>query len=198
MSGVSKSSGSSQELPGYGLAEHRHRFALWAAARVGPRVLKALSRTELDGALAWAGVVQVVRGDPASRPSTAEAFDQLHPTWCQRLTEALRGSGVDLPFAQAAHLLATYLTATVVLGEDGYSAFGRVLHPPLDAELLEGLAMADVAPFRRHQALWRERRSMQVEQGEYFEVIEALRQAARDAGLPALWMLERYRVARPP
>ena len=171
----------------YTLTEHRHRFAVWAAARAAQRGWTSTER--LAAALEASGASALVRGSPTNWPATAGAFDAAQREWAHALLDHLAASGVHGTYGRAAKLLAIYLKATIVLAGHADSPFGRVLHPPLDSILLRNLAADTRFPAAR-RSLWRQTSWTRLDEQRYFELIDTLRATRLDQ--PAFWMVERY------
>jgi hypothetical protein len=124
----------------YQIDEHRHRFAVWAAARAAQRGLRNGSVRDLGRALAACGVVKMVR-TPSAWPSTARTFDAVHLKWCRRIVRALSNTAeAQAIFGRAAKLVSVYLKAMIMLAGHEDTPLGRVIHPPIDAILLRRLA----------------------------------------------------------
>src|SRR5437660_689092 len=98
----------------YDLAEHRHRFAVWAAARAAQRGFTTVSN--LRAAVEDCGVREFLRTcDPES--IDAEAFEQHHRAWCGKIISRLSDAGVKNPtYGRAAKLIGVYLKSMVILG----------------------------------------------------------------------------------
>jgi hypothetical protein len=122
------------EQVNYTLAEHRHRFAAWAAARARQRGFT--STAVLVAALETSGLREFI----AARdrwPTTREAFDKWHIGMCRRLLKKLPETAT---YGRAAKLLAVYIKAQVVCGGHHDTALARHAHPPIDRILLNALA----------------------------------------------------------
>ncbi len=99
----------------YDLSEHRHRFAVWAAARAAQRgfttvgnLRAALESTDIRKSLAL----------PETFQSSVAQFDKLHAGWCSAIQAFLNDRSIpNATYGRAAKLVAVYLKATVVLGD---------------------------------------------------------------------------------
>jgi len=87
-------------LTEYTLAEHRHRFAAWAAARASQRGFA--STGVLVAALEASGLREFI-ADRDRWPTTREAFDKWHDGMCNALLEKLPATAT---YGRAAKLLA--------------------------------------------------------------------------------------------
>jgi hypothetical protein len=124
----------------YDLFEHRHRFAVWAAARAAQRGYTSIS--VLREALEGSDIVVFLR-DPASVECGVSRFDQLHLHWCRSIFTTLHNQGIaGTSFGRVAKLVAVYLKAMVVTGPLGTSPLAAVIHPPIDRILLQNIAAA--------------------------------------------------------
>lgn len=171
----------------YTVEKHRHRFAAWAAARAAQRGW--LPSDRLIAALEVSGAPNAVRQEPSQWPATPVEVDAAHRRWAAALLDQLGGSSDANTYGRAAKLLAIYLKITVVLAGHEQTAFGRALHPPIDALLLRSLAGDDrFAP--KVRALWRGTRWTQLDESRYFQLIESLRAAG--LAQPAFWAIESY------
>lgn len=180
----------------YDLEEHRHRFAYWAAASAafihpekGLTVLVA--RAALEKSLRASTLA------PAKWPTTADAVDARLDEWTMEVLDCLRAATSNQQtqpkYGRAAKLVAVYLKAMVVTGGHADTNFGKLLHPPIDSNLLKALKVAS-PPNQPNlkEAVGRALRTgwSNLERGDYLSLVRAL----RDSGLdnPAFWYLERY------
>ena len=170
----------------YDLSEHRHRFAIWAAARAAQRgftTVRAL-RDALQGT-----DIREVLSDPQTMQLSAAQFDALHRRWCLSICSSLTGRRVkNVTYGRSAKLVAVYLKATVIMGDGCDSSFGRNLHPPIDRILLKALAGSRVES--PHKAEWGSINWTQLNEPHYERLIGQLRNAIpRDA---PFWTIEEY------
>jgi len=167
--------------------EHRHRFAVWAAARAAQR---AFARVEvLRDALEQTDIRQFV-ADRGSLVTTGEEFDPLHSKWCNAIVGHLSRQGVpNATYGRAAKLVAVYLKSMIVLGEHAASSLARVAHPPIDRILLRTMATsAEVES--RHKARWRRVAWTTLDEAGYFELLQQLRETLPPES--PWWRLEQY------
>lgn len=175
--------------PHYGIDEHRHRFALWAAARAAQRGLRGGSNAALANAIETCGIVEVVRAPATTWPGTASTFDDVHVRWCENAIAKLGARGVATTFGRAAKLIAIYLKTAVVSAGFQDSPFAQILHPPIDDILLRALAK-DSTFTNTSRQLWRQIRWTQLDRDSYVDLIRSLRAERLDT--PAFWMIERF------
>ena len=171
----------------YELDEHRHRFAVWAAARATQRGLcdVATLRTALENC----GVVTFLRGANLDAVSASE-FDERHREWCRSIERFLKGRGLaDVSFGHAAKLLAMYLKSMVVLGAASETSFARVAHPPIDGILLSAISSSrEIECGHRHS--WAKIKWTHLGEAAYYRLIDELRACAAADG--PFWKLERF------
>src|SRR5947209_14811009 len=123
---------------GYDIEEHRHRFAVWAAARAAQRGFTTVSN--LRAAVENCGVREFLQ---TCHPESIdeETFEKHHRTWCRGIISWLASAGVRNPtYGRAAKLIGVYLKSMIVLGNGEGTALGRVAHPPIDSILLSNMA----------------------------------------------------------
>lgn len=176
-------------MPGmpYGLDEHRHRFAAWAAARAAQRGFTSVGH--LRNALESTSIRTVLASADAYSADEA-VFAGWHRDWCATICQHLAGQGnANVTYGRAAKLIAIYLKAMVLMGTGATTPLGRVMHPPIDRILLQALAASPrvVSP---HKAAWRTTSWTQLDEAAYYTLIGQLRTA-----LPAsepFWALEEY------
>jgi hypothetical protein len=175
----------------YDLDQHRHRFALWAAARATQRGLCNVST--LCQALEHCGVVVFLRSvDPEA--VTASEFDKRHREWCRSVVRFLRRRGVTAAtFGRAAKLTAMYLKTMVVLDPTSKTTLARVVHPPIDSILLSAISSsAEITCGHAHT--WGTTKWTQLNEASYYKLINELR-CCVTANDP-FWTLERFWDAR--
>jgi hypothetical protein len=171
----------------YDLAEHRHRFAGWAAARAAQRNFTSVKN--LRAALQATDIRRVL-SDPQTLQLSQDQFNNQHRKWCRAICSRLATLGIkNATYGRAAKLVAVYLKATVIMAETCDSSLGRSLHPPIDRVLLRALASSTEIT-SRHQTEWRSINWTQLEEKPYYELIGQLREAL-PPGAP-FWTIEEY------
>lgn len=170
----------------YDLVEHRHRFAVWAAARAAQRGLTSVE--VLRECLETTDLAQFARKRTSLRTGNA-AFEKLHRDWCSRILRALRMRGLEAAtYGHAAKLVAIYLKSMIVVGPGAGSRLSAVIHPPIDAILLQNVTRYEKKSGRL--AKWRGTSWTSLDKRSYYELIEDLRGLLRP-GEP-FWILERF------
>ena len=173
----------------YTLSEHRHRFAVWAAARASQRGFTKVQK--LRKALEKSGIREVLAA-PETRHLSAAEFDSLHRKWCSSIRLTLIEDGADkesATFGRAAKLVAVYLKAIVIMSSDYDSSLGRNLHPPIDRILLQALAKSDRIK-SAHQAEWGLINWTDLNESRYTNLIHQLR-GVLPPNAP-FWTIEEY------
>ncbi len=171
----------------YDLAEHRHRFAVWAAARAAQRGFTSVEN--LRAALE-ATDVRAVLAAPETLQLQASAFDALHRRWCSVICSALSARQVEkVTYGRAAKLVAVYLKATVIMGGNWDTPFGRSMHPPIDRILLHRLASCDTIK-SPHKTGWKAISWTKLDEAAYYRLIGQLREAI-SVGAP-FWIIEEH------
>lgn len=171
----------------YCLAEHKHRFAAWAASRAA-RVKRFSLKVSVGKALLDEIGLSAFVEDPDRLPN-ADAMDAVHADWRDRVKRSASKRFPDCTHGTSAKLINVYLKTVFVCG--GFHAHPKValLHPPIDRLLLAELAKQDVGGHKRfwqsmHKQGWSSFTSEQ-----YQEVIDYIRLVMK--GRP-LWEIERY------
>jgi hypothetical protein len=114
----------------YSFEEHRHRYAVWTAARAVQRsftttenISKAINATSLRSFA------------ESNEPVSQHQFDELHKQWCDSIMSYLEAK--DCSYGRAAKIAAIYLKTAVVLPACGIDDKSLVIHPPIDRILLQ-------------------------------------------------------------
>lgn len=174
----------------YSLLEHRHRFAVWAAARAAQRRLAGGSTLNFRAAIEACGVAELVTAGPTAWPLTVDTFDDLHRTWCRRLVSSLRSGGAaEATYGHAAKAVAIYLKSMIINAGFEDTDFAKNLHPPVDGILLKSLAR-DSRFSRESRQLWGDTTWTGLGEPAYFRLIDSFRREG--LGSPAFWFIERY------
>lgn len=168
--------------------EHRHRFAVWAAASAAQRGLT--SSANLIDAIENSGIRAFLE-NRRSLDTGHRAFERQHRIWCSSIVNFLREDR-DIEaasFGRAAKLVAVYLKAMIVNGPYGGSSLARVAHPPIDRLLLQAISRCDEVN-SRHKRAWRATAWTQLDEAGYYELMNQLRGVLSDDA--PLWMLEEH------
>jgi hypothetical protein len=160
----------------YSFEEHKHRFAVWAAARSVQRgfacptkiISKAIDGTDLRK-LAF-----------SKRKWTHKSFDEAHALLCEKLTFILRKHNGT--YGRAAKIVAIYLKTTIIMSGRPSDSMLEVIHPPLDGILLKNLAK------QKGLSSLRNLRWTSFSQDKYDDVKKQI----EAAGMRFNWRLENY------
>ncbi|MBT8154863.1 hypothetical protein KMP13_13430 [Epibacterium ulvae] len=173
-------------------AEFRFRFAAWAAVRASQRGVSGLKVDLALAALRNIGFEELAK-NPTAIPGTVEEFDALHHTWCNTLVAELQPN-VNASYGVAAKVINVFIKALCLsdFGSIDPSVSGRtnVFHPPVDRQVLNGLAKSKTLS-RTDKIYWRRMRDTgwtRFDQDTYNDVIRRMRILANNE----LWRIEAY------
>lgn len=172
----------------YTIAEHRHRFAAWAAARASQRGLRDGKVECFVSAIVDSGLRDAVEA-PASLPTSASEFDIWHVKIAEKIVASMSKRCAGVTYGHAAKAIAIYLKSMIVLGTGKPEEFVSVLHPPIDDILLKTITR-DSTLSKRIRALCKSTKWTQLNADSYAQLIFALRDEGLDK--PQFWNLERY------
>jgi hypothetical protein len=164
------------EISAYTFNEHKHRYAVWTAARA---VQRSFTTTEnIQRAIETTDIRTFAE---TGKTVSAAAYDALHEQWCLQLISSFL-PGVICSYGRAAKMIAIYLKTSVILPTQGASALCDVIHPPLDSTLLNRLAKE-----KGLEAL-AAKRWTQFDDKDYREVVRVI----RGKNYPFNWRLETF------
>ena len=182
----------------YDLVEHRHRLAVWSAARAASR--GGDFGVKVEDAFRWIGGIGI-RGllsgyDHLPAPND---FDERHREWRRGL---ICRAGEGLSHGKAAKLINVYLKVGVVCAscspdgrvpDDARARIGAI-HPPLDRILRDTIQRCTKTALYPRSAAWSRLGSC-----DYQAAIDKLKTIARQApvikessGVMELWRVERF------
>lgn len=183
-------------------AEHRFRFATWAAATAASRSRAVCSFTVETGArLLRETPLKFLALGPHWLPEP-NSFDEVHHRWCFDLSRRDdRPEGFN--YGIAAKLVNVYTKALFLpafgggwfhpydssLVDNDYTRRCEALHPPIDSILLRELALRDQGGLGREWRQLRDRRWSNFEEEDYFKAIRLMKQVTgnRPWRIEALW-----------
>lgn len=121
----------------YGIKQHQHLFAAWAASRAASVSRCRFKVTQGRAILEASGFVAAF-SEPEKLPTPAK-MDNKHREWRTAAIKAAKLQGLTLTHGVVSKLINCYLKSRFVCG--GHHAHRRVhnLHPPIDAALLKTL-----------------------------------------------------------
>jgi hypothetical protein len=171
----------------YGIEEHKHRYAAWAASRgasvIGCRFSVERGRSLLEECRFSA---TFCRPGQLPRPS---AIDAEHRKWRETIIRSARSNDAVFTHGVAAKIINLYLKCRFVCG--GHHGHERVdcLHPPIDSVLLNRLAELNVGGYAKEWKHAAHNRWSKFDSDDYEAVIDRIRKSLH--GGP-LWMIEEY------
>jgi|SRR5690348_5034534 len=119
----------------YTLKEHRHRFAIWTAARAVQRSWTTTTRISM--------VINAVKlsdfADTYKSLQGQQDFDEKHMKLCDKMIEEFRHINVEASYGRVAKIVAVYLKTVIILGAEVDNEKIRLIHPPIDRIVLRNL-----------------------------------------------------------
>jgi len=160
------------------MAVHRHRFAVWTAARAVSRNFTSTAVVEM--AIDKTDLRKFAEG---SKHITAKTWREFHIRACNQLIKSLKQSNAKNPsYGRAAKIVAVYLKASVIIVNNIKDDKMEFIHPPIDYILLSALA--------KHTKIHglRTKKWTQLNKTAYWELVELI--GKHD--LPLNWKLEEW------
>jgi hypothetical protein len=122
----------------YSFNEHRHRYAVWTAARAVQRnftttvaIKKALESSDIRAFM------------EAEKEYSNSEFDEFHIVCADKIIDSFESQGIEnVSYGRAAKIIAIYLKTSVVLCSKATCQKSKVIHPPIDRILLQNLSKA--------------------------------------------------------
>lgn len=171
----------------YLIAEHRHRFAAWAASRAAS-VKGCRFKVEIGRSLLETTNLFSIAETPDHLPDN---IDHAHRNWRQTIiTNGKNKYKKDLTHGVAAKLLNVYLKSLFVCG--GYHHHEKVksLHPPIDSLILDELTERNIGGLEK---VWKRYANIgwsKFSNDDYEDLIKNIKQVIQpDSGL---WSIEEY------
>ena len=162
----------------YTFTQHVHNYAVWTAARAVSRnfTTTALVKNAIE-------VSDLQSFVTSSAPISHEEFDRLHRVWANQLISELKKTTEGkASYGRAAKIISIYLKTAVVLCNKGECKKSAVIHPPIDAILLNNLASNCAMPELKNEP-W-----TTLDELKYWALVQKLRTT-----LPKFdWTLEFY------
>lgn len=177
----------------YTAAEHRFRFAAWAAARASARGVAGFNARKAFEALDFAGLGELAN-TPQALPQCEKEFDRMHTKWCGKVIGFFQHETPQITYGRAAKLVNVFLKALYLNyfgGEEHASPAARpnanVIHPPVDRLVLSELARLEhAAP---NESFWPDMLDKgwtNFNQSDYEKVITEMRRLSKNR----LWRIE--------
>jgi|JI7StandDraft_1071085.scaffolds.fasta_scaffold56137_2 hypothetical protein len=162
----------------YSLEEHKHRFAIWTAARAVQRswtttanISKVINSVNL---IDFAKSIQT-KNDESS-------FDKLHIQVCEQMIEEFCKIYVKATYGRVAKIVAIYLKTYIVIGSTFDNNTIEHIHPPIDRILLRNL------PKHQHLDAISKLNWTQLDKAKYLEIVKKIRDTLGFFN----WRLEKY------
>jgi len=152
----------------YHFNEHRHRYAVWTAARAVQRnfrvtngaVRKAIDSAELRSF-----------AECENEYSHAE-FKIFHITCATKMMDCFIQSGIpNVSYGRVAKIIAIYLKTSVVLCSKATCPQSQVIHPPVDRILLQNLSKKVLGLEQLAEINW-----TRLNSEEYWKLAELIRE----------------------
>jgi hypothetical protein len=171
----------------YGIEDHQHRFAAWAAGRAASVKGCRFSVKQGREILEACGFDQKF-SNPEQLPVSREGMNKAHRQWRERAIQASRRHQLTgFSHGVAAKLINIYLKSRFVCG--GHHAHKRVcnLHPPIDNVLLKALGEKDRGKFKKEWWQAKKKRWSKFASDDYEHVIKTIGEVLQDQ---PLWRIE--------
>lgn len=169
--------------------EHRHRFAVWTAARATQRHFLGGTSEAIARVMAKSELRKYVATPDLHSNITADRYDALHKDWCNDLIKRFKDSEeLTISFGRAAKLAAIYIKSMVILGPSSSETLVLHAHPPIDGQVLKGLSKDATLP-PRSRSRYRATTWTKLDQQGYTALIAQLR---LDFPGEPMWTIERY------
>ena len=158
--------------------EHKHRFAVWTAARSVQR-----SFTNNKNIKEAINFTTIKSFSESNEIISSNQFDELQKKWCRDIIKSLEEKSISCSYGRASKIIAIYLKTSVILPNHGQGNKSQVIHPPIDRILLTNLSnnYHDLKPF--NQKGW-----TNFEEGDYWNLVEKLKKKFGSFD----WRLEKY------
>jgi hypothetical protein len=149
----------------YSLEEHKHRFAIWTAARAVQRswtttanISKVINSVNL---IDFAKSIQT--------KNDVIFFDKLHIQVCEQMIKEFGKLNIKASYGRVAKIVAIYLKTYVVIGSTFDNNTIEHIHPPIDRILLRNLPK-DQNLDEISKLNW-----TQLDKAKYLEIVKTIR-----------------------
>ncbi|HEY8897540.1 MAG TPA: hypothetical protein VIM79_22095 [Niastella sp.] len=123
----------------YHFNDHRHRYAVWTAARAVQRNFTIT--TAIREAIESSDLRDFMENE---KEYNQIEFDAFHKTCAGKIIDSFKNQGIEnVSYGRAAKIIAIYLKTTVVLCNKATCTKSDVIHPPVDRILLQNLAKTE-------------------------------------------------------
>jgi len=149
----------------YSLEEHKHRFAIWTAARAVQRswtttsnISKVINSVNL---LDFAKFIE--------NKNDESSYDDLHIEVCEQMIKEFGKINIKASYGRVAKIVAIYLKAFIVIGSTFDNNIIEQIHPPIDRILLRNL------PKNQRLNEISKRNWTHLDKAEYLELVKTIR-----------------------
>ena len=162
----------------YNFNQHKHNYAVWAAARAVQRGFTTTGNIKI--AIEKSDLRQF--SEDISYYSS-EQFEKFHRVCSRQLINAFSDLNLaDVSYGRAAKIISIYLKTSVVLTSKGECEKSKIIHPPIDSILLNNISK--IEGLSNLKAI----RWTQLEEFGYWELINKLKSYFTKLD----WTLEEY------
>jgi hypothetical protein len=169
----------------YSYYEHRHKFAVWCAARAVQR--NFTKSPILKEALESSGVVEFIK-ENEERDISQNDYDKHHETWCHSIMQTWQRKNIKgASYGRAAKLLAVYIKAMIVV-RNNFCRLAVVAHPPIDRRILKNISK-DTRIIHQNKHIWKEINWTEMNESAYKNLIHDFRGLLADE---PFWQIEKY------
>ena len=172
----------------YTIEEHKHRFAAWAAGR-GASVKSCRFKVHQAKEILEACGFDKDFNKPYKLPKPGD-LDKKHRAWRKAVIRVASKKGLRFSAGIAAKLINSYLKERFVCAGFHTDPRVRALHPPIDAVLLDTLAVNNVEGYKKEWRKYHNLRWSNFTDEMYQGVIDLVRKSL-PKGSP-LWMIEEH------
>jgi hypothetical protein len=168
-----------QEIMAYNFDEHKHRYAVWTAARA---VQRSFAKTaEIINAINCTGLKQFSESEESI---TQEIYDGKQREWCNLIIDYFSklDKKYNCSYGRASKIIAIYLKTAVIFPNKGETKKCLKIHPPIDSIILKSLAVK-VKLNDLSNLTW-----TTFNENDYWKIVEKI----RNSNLPFNWTLEEY------
>lgn len=151
----------------YAFNEHRHRYAIWTAARAVQRNI-GVKIQDIRIAVENANLREYVEDGSNSSP---DDFDNYHGIAANLIIATLEKRNIrNVSYGRASKIIAIYLKTALILCNNAACQKSEVIHPPLDRILLQKLSKEKPDLKKLEKINW-----TALDAKNYWEIVELIR-----------------------
>lgn len=166
----------------YDLNEHKHRYAIWTAARAVQRSFTTTTKISY--------VINSINlrafAESVSSLKNQSQFDFLQKKWCHLIINEFDKLQVPTTYGQASKIVAVYLKTSVIINSNGSEDYLKFIHPPIDRIIVKNLP--DISNLKELKRLnW-----TKIDEQSYWDMVARIREQLKhfDWRLEMLWSPE--------